>query len=89
MKRSPLKYKPKRHPIPIEILKTVCERDGGTWIGKRCIPPATDKFGAQPDFRGFQFSHRKHRGLGGRPSMNTVENLDFITAISHDLRDGR
>ena len=90
LKRTPFKRKTKRHPILFGVLEEVCKRDGGIWIEGRCIPPkGVDKYGKEPDWRGWQFSHNKHRGMGGRFSMNTVENLEFITAISHDLKDGR
>lgn len=90
LKRTLFKRKTKRHPIPPEILKEVCERDGGLWAGNDCYPPkGKDKYGNMPDWRGWQFSHNKHRGMGGRFSRNTVDNLEFITAISHDIKDGR
>ena len=115
MKRSKIKPKPKKHPIPESVKQEVCERDGGTWEDGKCkhgkckfirnyscsseswFPDWCNLFNSfckiqrqEIYYNGkWDFSHRSHRGMGGDPSKDTVDNIDFIPSCCHDLRDGR
>jgi hypothetical protein len=91
-------HSPKWKPLPKEVLREVCIRDGGTWDEcglTEAKPPSHCHFcGTAPDFRGFQFAHRKHRAMGGRYGdewirINSAGNLCYIPAICHDRIDGR
>ena len=48
-----------------ELRRLLLERSGA-----RCEECGTGR----PDFRGFQMSHTKQRGMGGNPKLDTLEN---------------
>jgi len=113
LKRSPLRatakalrdktYKLPQHsknwkPIPKEVLKIVCVRDGGAWNEEFdvAVPPKQCIYcGQLPNYRGFQFVHREAKAMGGRFNKewerinNDPQNQCYIPAICHDRIDGR
>ena len=92
MKRSPIRRKPKKNPIPKEVLMKVCLRSGGEWIDGECIGGQCESCANEHwDWRGLQFSHDIHRGMGGtsNPEINTPENIKRRCAYCHDLKDKR
>lgn len=36
-----------------------------------------------------QLAHLQHRGMGGGPAANTIENTTILCVLHHDLLDGR
>ncbi len=89
--RKPLKkHINKDKLIPESVLEETCIRDGGTWENNKCVINVPCKFcGQRADFRGFDPSHRIHRGMGGNTKMDTVDNIDWIPRRCHDERDMR
>ncbi len=79
---------------PPEVYKEVCIRSGGEWIGGHCQGGRCENLKCEfprGDWRGLQFSHTKHRGMGGtnNPEIHSVKNVRRLCAICHDLFDGR
>lgn len=66
--------------IPLKIRKQVFERDQG-----KCID-----CGGYGDWRHWvEYSHTKHRKMGGNPKMDTVENIKLRCPYHRDIFDGR
>lgn len=90
MKRTPIRRKPKRNPTPPAVYKEVCLRSGGMWIEGRCKGGLCEN----PEcgsWRGLQFSHTRHRGMGGtnNPEIHSAKNIRRLCAVCHDKLDGR
>lgn len=81
MKRSPIKHKPKRYPIPKEEIAKADERAGGCCEGCGLV------------VRPLQNAHIKHRGIGGVQRRNTYindhRNIAKCCLYCHDIIDGR
>lgn len=82
MKRTRLKFKPKRNPIPPEEIAKVKERSGGACEVGFCFRRAT------------QIAHIKHRGMGGAQGqaakvINSHKNMFDSCQYHHDLIDRR
>ncbi len=82
MKRTRLKFKPKRNPVPPEEIAKVKERSGGLCEVPRCLCKAT------------QIAHVKHRGMGGTQGqaakiINSHKNMFDSCQYHHDLIDRR
>lgn len=92
MKRTPIRRKPKRHPTPPEVYQEVCLRSGGEWVEGICIGGhCEDCHDRYRNWRGLQFSHTKHRGMGGttNPEIHSAKNIKRRCAVCHDKLDGR
>ena len=61
-----------------EVYREVCIRSGGQWINGRCQGGRCENPGCPgPDWRGLQFSHTRHRGMGGtnRAEIHSARNI--------------
>ena len=71
--------------IPESAKQIVLKRSGG-----RCELPGCNR----EDFRGLQFAHLEHRGMGGRKGkmidiIHDPRNVVLVCAVIHDIIDGR
>ena len=94
MKRTPIRRKAKRNPTPVEVYREVCLRSGGQWIdglNPHCIGGYCEECNRTGDWRGLQFSHTKHRGMGGtnNPEIHSAQNVRRLCAVCHDKLDNR
>lgn len=76
-----VKRKPKYRGIPLAVRAAVRRRAGD--LCEECGTPYN-----------LQFSHKIHRGMGGRKGkmkaiIDSEENIDLLCAYHHDVRDGR
>ncbi len=71
--------------IPDATKQFILKRSGG-----RCELPGCNR----EDFRGLQFAHLEHRGMGGRKGkmiaiIHDPRNVVLVCAVIHDIIDGR
>jgi hypothetical protein len=74
------------------VYQEVCTRSGGSWIDGRCVGGfCEDCNNRHIDWRGLQFSHTRHRGMGGttNPEVHSARNVKRRCGHCHDLLDGR
>ncbi len=81
MKRSPIKHKAKRYPVPKSVIALVETRAGGLCEG--C-----------GSSYGLQRAHIKHRGMGGVQRgnahiINEHRNMALLCRYCHDVIDKR
>ena len=82
----------KNRRTPPEVYAEVCVRSGGEILGGRCIGGACeDCQNLNLDWRGLQFSHDKHRQMGGtvNPEVHNAANIFRRCGYCHDLKDKR